>query len=273
MNDLSCRFTQWWTRCSGGCEALESAAELKHKRLKSEVCICVCGRTLECGSPCLFHLLLGECWHLFAMCVMWMRIFVSIVWLAGGRGALLGVVKHNKCRGGGLASRWYMHVCIGIQMRHVWVGHAGFKRRFNWQQLANHRSCLPPPPPKPSDSSGPISLLLSVSIIKNHLFLVGCGLSPSSVPSCPLRALSASEPLTNECQSGGLWHFYCRHLPWQTQGFSQHESCEWTPAKVTAMPSTDKPLARFLPGLLKVWLWIRELLFVFPFDAFLLLEV
>lgn len=105
MNDLSCRFTQWWTRCSGGCEALESAAELKHKRLKSEVCICVCGRTLECGSPCLFHLLLGECWHLFAMCVMWMRIFVSIVWLAGGRGALLGVVKHNKCRGGG--GRWH----------------------------------------------------------------------------------------------------------------------------------------------------------------------
>lgn len=204
-------------------------------------------------------------------------VFVSIVWLAGGRGALLGVVKHNKCKEGevgcALASRWYMHVCIGIQMRHVWAGHAGFKRRFNWQQLANHRSCLPPPPPKPSDSSGPISLLLSVSIIKNHLFLVGCGLSPSSLPSCPLRALSASEPLTNECQSGGLWHFYCRHLPWQTQGFSQHESCEWTPAKVTAMPSTDKPLARFLPGLLKVWLWIRELLFVFPFDAFWLLEV
>lgn len=65
------------------------------------VYICVCGRTLECGSPCLFHLLLGECWHLFAMCVMWMQIFVSIVWLAGGRGALLGVVKHNKCGGGG----------------------------------------------------------------------------------------------------------------------------------------------------------------------------
>lgn len=65
------------------------------------------------------------------------------------------------------------------------AGRGGFKRRFSWQQLANQRSCLPPPPPKPSDLSGPISPLLSVSIIRNHLFLVGCGRSPSLLPSCP----------------------------------------------------------------------------------------
>lgn len=68
----------------------------------------------------------------------------------------------------------------------------------------------------------------------------------------PCGPPSALEPLTNECQSGGLWHFYCRHLPWQTQGFSQHESCKWTAAKVTTVPSAAKPLPRFLPSLLKV---------------------
>ena len=62
---------------------MESAAGFKHKRLKPRcVCVCVC----VVGSPCLFHLLLGERWHLCAMCVMWVCVFVYIAWVAGGRG-------------------------------------------------------------------------------------------------------------------------------------------------------------------------------------------
>lgn len=72
-------------------------------------------------------------------------------------------------------------------------------------------------------------------------------LLPSLLPLAPCRPPSALESLTNECQSAGLWHFYCRHLPWQTQGFSQHESCKWTAAKVTPVPSTAKTPPSFPP--------------------------
>lgn len=97
----------------------------------------------------------------------------------------------------------------------------------------------------------------------------------SRPPRCPLAPSgppSALQPLTNECQSGGLWHFYCRHLPWQTQGFSQHESCKWTAAKVTTVPSAARPLPRFLPSLLKVCSSEPEH-FVFSPNAALLLDV
>lgn len=97
----------------------------------------------------------------------------------------------------------------------------------------------------------------------------------SRPPRCPLAPCgppSALQPLTNECQSGGLWHFYCRHLPWQTQGFSQHESCKWTAAKVTTVPSAARPLPRFLPSLLKVCSSEPEH-FVFSPNAALLLDV
>lgn len=91
---------------------MESAAELKHKRLKSEVCICVCGRTLECGSPCLFHLLLGECWHLFAMCVMCICVYSLIG--RGQRGtARGGQTQQVQGRGGGVrAGIEVVHACV-----------------------------------------------------------------------------------------------------------------------------------------------------------------
>ncbi len=36
------------------------------------MCVCVCGKS---GCPCLFHLLLGWCWHLCAMCVAYICVY------------------------------------------------------------------------------------------------------------------------------------------------------------------------------------------------------
>lgn len=133
--------------------------------------------------------------------------------MAAGRGAMLREVKHNKGwwsgGGGGGGGRG-----VGIQITHVRAQNAVA------QSSVSADNDLPTGGLRPARSVH-CCLYQSLGI----LILVGCGLSPSCaallLPSLPLSeppgathpSHSASEPLTNECQSGGLWHFYCRHLP------------------------------------------------------------
>ena len=63
---------------------------------------------------------------------------------------------------------------------------------------------------------GPISPLLSVSIMSRGVFIAG----RSPPPRAPLSLVPLPQsPSANERQSGGgLWHFCCRHLPLTNAG-------------------------------------------------------
>lgn len=106
-----------------------------------------------------------------------------------------------------------MHVCGRIQIRHVQLDMVALSgvsadNSLPTRGLACHRYHLSPL----------IHLALSVHCylyqsLEIIYFQWDVASRPPYCPLAPCGTSSALEPLTNECQSGGLWHFYCRHLP------------------------------------------------------------